>query len=89
MESRPPPNLTDPAELKAYRRELRGVARGWRYSGIVLAALGAALLVARSRHVLAIHVLVPILIIVAAIVLISVAILTRSLYHMRRLRGGA
>jgi hypothetical protein len=33
-------------------------------------------------------VLVPILIIVAAIVLMSVAILNRSLYHARRMRGG-
>ena len=88
MESRPPPNLSDPVELKAYRKELRGVARGWRYSGIALAVLGAALLAARARHVLAIHVLVPILLVVAAIVLMSVAILTRSLYHMRRLRDG-
>ena len=87
MENRPPPNLSDPAELKAYRKELRGVARGWRYSGIALAVLGAALFAARARHVLAIHVLVPILLVVAAIVLMSVAILTRSLYHMRRLRG--
>ena len=31
-----------PAALKAYRRELRGVARGWRYSGILLAVIGAA-----------------------------------------------
>ena len=88
MESRPPPNLSDPVELKAYRKELRGVARGWRYSGIALAVLGTALLAARARHVLAIHVLVPILLVVAAIVLMSVAILTRSLYHMRRLRDG-
>lgn len=88
MDSRPPPNLTDPAELKAYRRELRGVARGWRYSGIALAVIGAALLVARSRHLIAVHVLVPILIVVVAIVLISVAILIRTTYHMRRLRGG-
>lgn len=88
MDSRPPPNLTDPAELKAYRRELRGVARGWRFSGIALAVVGAALLVARSRHLIAVHVLVPILIVVVAIVLISVAILIRTTYHMRRLRGG-
>jgi len=88
MASRPPPDLSDPAALKAYRRELRGVARGWRYSGIALAVIGAALLAARSRHVLAVHVLVPILIVIVAIVLMSVAILTRTLYHQRRMRGG-
>lgn len=88
MDSRPPPDLNDPAALKAYRRELRGVARGWRYAGVALAVIGAGLLLARSRHLLAIHILVPVLIIVAAIVLISVAILYRSLHHVRRLRGG-
>ncbi len=88
MESRPPPDLNDPAALKAYRRELRGVARGWRYAGIALALFGAGLLMARSRHVLAIHVLVPILIVVVAIVLMSVGILMRTIYHQRRLRGG-
>ena len=31
MEGRPPPNLKDPLELAAYRRELRGVASGVRW----------------------------------------------------------
>lgn len=87
MDSRPPPNLSDPDELLAYRKELRGVAPLWRYSGVGLAVLGAALLVLRSKHVVEVHVLVPILIIVAAIVLMSIAILQRSLYHARRMRG--
>lgn len=87
MASRPPPNLNDCTELAAYRRELRGVARAWRYAGVALAVIGGALLVLRSRHVLAMPVLVPILIVVVAIVLMSVAILSRSLYHARRMRG--
>lgn len=87
MESRPPPNLKDAAELAAYRKELRGVAPVWRYTGIALAVIGAAVMIARSRGLLAVHVLVPILIIVAAIVVMSIAILHRSLYHARRMRG--
>ncbi len=88
MAGRPPPDLSDPAQLVAYRKELRGVARWSRYSGVGLAMIGAVLLVLRSRHVIAVHVLVPILIIVAAIVLMSVAILKRSVHHARRMRGG-
>lgn len=42
-----PPNLKDPAERAAYRRELQGVARGVRLAGLWLAAAGAGLLVAR------------------------------------------
>lgn len=85
--ARPAPNLSDRDALIAYRKELRGVAPLWRYSGITMAVLGAALLVLRSKQVIHVHVLVPILIIVAAIVLMSIAILQRSLYHARRMRG--
>ena len=88
MADRAPPDLNDRAELAAYRQELRGIARGWRWSGIALATIGAIVLVLRSRHLIAVHVLVPILIIVVAIVLMSIAILNRSLHHARRMRGG-
>jgi hypothetical protein len=36
------PNLSDPAARAAYRRELRGLARGWRLLGFVLVVGGVA-----------------------------------------------
>ena len=43
------PNLKDPAERAAYRRELQGVARGVRYTGVSLAIAGAGLALARAQ----------------------------------------
>jgi hypothetical protein len=43
MEGRPPPNLKNPVERAAYRRELRGVARGVRWGGIGITLAGIAI----------------------------------------------
>ena len=65
MESRPPPNLSDPAELAAYRAELREVARGLRYGGVGVTLIGAGVALARAKLWPAIPVLVPVVMIVA------------------------
>ena len=39
-----PPDLSDPGIRAAYRRELRGIARSWRWTGLAVVALGLALL---------------------------------------------
>ena len=44
------PDLSDPAALAGYRRELRGLARGWRLLGFVLILAGVAALVALRRQ---------------------------------------
>jgi hypothetical protein len=38
------PDLTDPEQRAAYRRELRQYARGWRWLGLALVAIALALL---------------------------------------------
>ena len=43
------PNLSDPAGLAAYRRELRGVAVPWRAAGFVLVLAGTAGMIAYGR----------------------------------------
>ncbi len=43
------PDLKSPEALAAYRRELGGVARGWRYSGLACIALGSAALWASAQ----------------------------------------
>jgi hypothetical protein len=48
------PNLEDPADREAYRRELRRLARAPRWIGFVLVALGAGgLIYAQTRGVVA------------------------------------
>ena len=48
MEGRPPPNLSDPAELAAYRRELRDVVRGLRLGSVGVTIFGAVIALLRA-----------------------------------------
>jgi uncharacterized membrane protein len=82
------PDLNDPTARAAYRRELAGVARGVRYSGVGLAAVGALLAIIRSLYWREMPKLIPLLVIVAAFVLMSAAIVIRTRYHARRMRSG-
>ena len=43
------PDLNDPAQRAAYRRELQGVAKPLRYTGVAFALLGAVLAIVRSK----------------------------------------
>jgi len=79
------PNLDDPEQRRAYRRELRGVARLLRWTGLALVLLGTAGLLiggpqdwwtGPSWFSLAIG---------AALTLAGVVQRTR--YHRRRMRG--
>ena len=49
MEKRRRPNLDDPAELKAYRQELRRLMRVPRLLGFLLVAVGTGLLIYAQR----------------------------------------
>jgi cobalamin biosynthesis protein CobD/CbiB len=88
MESRPPPNLKDPLELAAYRRELRGVASGVRWGGIGITLIGAAVAVLRAWAWPAIPALVPMIVVVWGMLLMLTAIALRMAYHAGRMRGG-
>jgi hypothetical protein len=87
MESRPPPNLSDPAELAAYRTELRRVVRGLRYGSVGVMMVGAAVALARAKTWPAIPVLVPVIMIALGVMLMITAIAFRTAYHARRMRG--
>jgi len=87
MENRPPPNLSDPAEFAAYRRELRDVVRGVRYGGIGLALIGAGVAGLRAWVWPAIPALAPLMVIALALMLMITAIAFRTAYHARRMRG--
>lgn len=84
--TRPVPNLNDPAERKAYRRELLGVARVPRRIGVALAVLGSALILVNAYWV-PVPNLVTIAAIVAGFALMLMGIGMRTKYHKRRMRG--
>ena len=85
------PDLATPEGRRAYTAELRGVARGWRYTGLGLVTLGAIGLVAvaRTDAPWGAGVLGPATIgaLVAGWAIIIVAIVKRTRYHRRRIAG--
>jgi len=87
MEGRPPPNLNDPAERAAYRRELRGVARSVRLGGVGIALVGVGAAAIRALAIPAMPALVPIVVIAWGVLLMLTAIALRTAYHVRRMRG--
>lgn len=79
------PDLTDPIQRAAYRRELRAFARPWRWLGIALILGGAVVVLVRGRGFDPLS-----LTMVAAgwVVFIGV-IVARTRYHKSRMgRGG-
>ena len=77
------PNLEDPAELAAYRRELRQLHKAWRWAGLAIVLAGIVLMLTRDQFdYLSISLLV-----LGWAILIGV-IFQRTRYHRRRMREG-
>ena len=75
------PDMTDPQQLAAYRRELHAVGRPWRWAGLALVVAGAGVMLARGKG------FDPLSIALLAIgwaILIAV-IVTRTRYHRQRM----
>ncbi len=83
--NRPPPNLADPAERAAYRRELRGLVPWVRYTGMALALLGAGIAVLEPTWPGAI----ALAFIAFGFAMMVAGIGIRTRYHKRRMRGDA
>ena len=81
------PNLNDPAERAAYRRELQGVARPIRYTGILFVLLGVALAIARLQWLPDLPVLVPMAALALGAFNMVAGIVMRTRYHQARMRG--
>ena len=81
-----PPDLTVPGERAAYRRELRGVARPFRYIGVDFACLGAALAIVRARWLPTMPALIPLAAIAIGLFHMVAAVAIRTRYHMLRMR---
>ena len=78
------PDLTDPVQRKAYRRELRAFARPWRLLGLALLVAGVVVVLVRGEGFDPLSVG---LVIAGWAVLIPV-IVARSRYHQRRMAEG-
>jgi drug/metabolite transporter (DMT)-like permease len=76
------PNLTDPEERAAYKRELRRIYRGWRILGLAIACAGLVWLFVRGVGFDGVSIT---LLAVGWAILIGV-IVARTRYHRRRMR---
>ena len=81
------PNLSDPAERAAYRRELQGVARPIRYTGVSFAVLGVVLALIRRLWFPDLPAIVPIAALGLGVLNMIAGIILRTRYHQARMRG--
>ena len=82
-----PPNLGDPAERAAYRRELQGVARPIRYTGIMFVLLGVLLAIMRLVWWPDLPEIVPLAALGLGAFNMVAGIVMRTRYHQARMRG--
>ena len=75
------PDLSDPEQRLAYRRELQRVYRSWRYGALALLAAALVGSTVDSAH----QSLWVILLVVGAVMTFAV-IIARARYHQRRMR---
>jgi hypothetical protein len=81
------PNLDDPAERAAYRRELHGVARGVRLAGLWCAAAGLVLVLMARRQWLGVPLWAAFSVTGFGVMLMITGVVARSRYHSLRMRG--
>jgi membrane protein YdbS with pleckstrin-like domain len=83
------PDLSTPETRAAYRRELRGVARGVRISGLTFAVLGVAFGATRffvDPWPIWLRI-VALVLCVVGLALIGVGVFQRTRYHLARMAG--
>jgi drug/metabolite transporter (DMT)-like permease len=78
-----PPNLTDPEERAAYRRELKRVYRGWRFLGLAIVIAGIIWLLVRGDGFDS----VSIGLLAIGWAILAAVVVMRTRYHQRRMRG--
>jgi len=82
-----PPNLGDPAERAAYRRELQSVARPIRYTGVSFTLLGVVLAIVRLQWWPDLPEFVPIAALALGALNMVAGVVLRTRYHQARMRG--
>lgn len=78
-----PPNLKDPDERAAYRRELLRLYRGWRWFGLALVCAGVVWALVRGAGWDGVSIALEA---VGWVILLTVIVM-RTRYHRRRMRG--
>ncbi|WNO54754.1 hypothetical protein [Stakelama saccharophila] len=79
------PDLDDPAQRRAYVRELRGVGRPLRLAALAITLVGVFLAVAARMGRLPEW--IPLLVILTGGAFMVAAVVQRTQYHRRRMRG--
>jgi hypothetical protein len=82
-----PPDLKDPIQRAAYRRELQGVAKPLRYTGIAFALLGMLLAIAQRKWLPQMPTAIPMAAVALGAFNMLAAIVIRTRYHQQRMRG--
>ena len=82
-----PPNLGDPAERAAYRRELQGVARPIRYTGVSFALLGVVLAVVQRSWVPQMPTAIPMAAVSLGVLNMLAAVAIPTRYQQQRMKG--
>lgn len=81
------PDLEDPEQRAAYRRELRGIAVGPRRAGILVALTGALLVLAHRKGVAAVPLWLGVGVLGIGVLVLIAAVSTRAAYHRARMRN--
>lgn len=80
------PDLNDPVQRAAYRRELQGVARPLRYTGVAFALLGVMLAITRSKWAPQMPSAIPLAALALGVLNMVGAIAIRTRYHQQRMK---
>lgn len=80
------PDLSDPEARAAYTRELSGIGRGIRRTGLAIALTGAILVLLVRKDVLAIPMAAAVIVLGAGVLLMISGLQARARYHQLRMR---
>lgn len=80
------PDLNDPVQRAAYRRELQGIAKPLRYTGVAFALLGALLAITRSKWAPQMPSAIPMAALALGVLNMLAAVAIRTRYHQQRMK---
>jgi Flp pilus assembly protein TadB len=81
----PAPDLNDAAQRDAYHRELAGIGRGIRRTGIAVGLVGAILVLLSRKGVLPIPMAAAVIVLGAGVLLMISGLQARARYHQLRM----
>lgn len=82
----PRPDLNDPDQRAAYKRELAGIGTGIRRAGLAIALAGTVLVLVEKKGLAHVPIVVGATVIGAGVMLMISGLQARSRYHQLRMR---